>query len=43
MADKTISIRITEEFHKEIKIKIAKDGITLKDYILGLIKKDLKF
>lgn len=41
MAEKTISIRVTEDFHKEIKIKIAKDGISLKDYILNLIKKDL--
>lgn len=42
MAEKTITIRVAEELHKEIKVKIAQDGISLKDYILELIEKDLK-
>lgn len=41
MSEKTIAIRIDEEFHKKIKIRLAETGLTLKDYILGLIDKDL--
>lgn len=41
MAEKTITIRIDEELHKDIKVHIAKKGISLKDYLLELIKKDL--
>lgn len=42
MPDKTITIRVSEELHKEIKIKIAHKGVSLKDYILELIENDLK-
>lgn len=41
MADKTITIRITEDQHREIKVEAAKRGLTVKDYILELVKKDL--
>lgn len=41
MAEKTITIRIDEELHKDIKVHIAKKGISLKDYLLELIEKDL--
>lgn len=42
MAEKTITIRVDEETHRKIKIRIAQEGVTLKDYILNLINKDLK-
>jgi len=42
MSDKTITIRVTQELHKQIKVKIAKKGISLKDYLIDLIEKDLK-
>lgn len=42
MSEKTITIRVNEELHKEIKIEIAQKGISLKDYVLGLIEKDLE-
>lgn len=42
MAEKTITIRISEELHKDVKIKIARSGVTLKDYLVNLIKEDLK-
>lgn len=41
MAEKTITIRIGEDLHKDIKVNIAKKGISLKDYIVELIKQDL--
>lgn len=41
MAEKTITIRIDDELHKDIKVNIAKKGISLKDYVVGLIKSDL--
>jgi predicted HicB family RNase H-like nuclease len=41
MAEKTITIRIDEKLHRDIKIHIAKEQLALKDYIVGLIQKDL--
>lgn len=41
MGEKTLAFRIDEEFHRDLKIKLAKKGITLKDYVIGLIKSDL--
>lgn len=41
MNQKTITIRVDEDLHKEIKVKIARQGISLKDYVVGLIEKDL--
>lgn len=40
--EKTITIRITEELHKEVKLKCVQEGVTLKDYLIELIEKDLK-
>lgn len=42
MSEKNIGIKVNEELYREIKIKIAKEGKTLKEYILELVKKDLK-
>lgn len=45
MADnkiKSITVRMTEDLHRELKIKVAEDGITLQDYIIKLIEADLK-
>ena len=39
--EKTINIRVPIELHQQIKIHIAKQGITLKDYMLKLIEDDL--
>ena len=40
--DKAINFKVDESFYKEIKIHIAKEGITLKDYVIQLIKQDLE-
>lgn len=40
--EKTINFKVDEEFYKEIKIKVATEGITLKDYIINLIRDDLE-
>jgi len=42
IADKTINFKVDEGFYREIKIRIAIKDKTLKDYIIELIKKDLK-
>lgn len=42
MSEKTITIRIDEDFHKNIKMEIAKRGISLKEYVVNLLKEDLK-
>ena len=42
MSDKTIAFTVDEEFHKEIKIRIADTGQFLKGYIISLIREDLE-
>lgn len=41
MSEKNIGIKVDAELYKKIKVKIAQEDITLKDYILTLIQKDL--
>lgn len=40
--EKTINFKVDEELYKRIKINIAKEGKTLKEYVIELIKKDLE-
>ena len=40
--EKAINLKVDEDFYKQIKVKIALGGITLKDYVIGLIKADLE-
>ena len=42
MEEKTINFKIDSELYKEIKIKIAKEGKTIKQDLTDLIKKDMK-
>lgn len=42
MEEKNIGIKVDAELYKKIKVKIAQEGITLKEYILKLIQKDLE-
>lgn len=39
--EKTINFKIDAELYKKIKIKIAEEDISLKQYMLSLIKNDL--
>lgn len=39
---KSMTIRINEDLHTKIKIRVAKQGITITDYILKLVEEDLK-
>ena len=39
---KGVIIELDEEFHKQLKIFCFTNGITLKDYISGCVKKDLE-
>lgn len=41
MSEKNIGIKVDAELYKKIKVKIAQEDISLKDYILALIQKDL--
>lgn len=41
ISEKTITIRISEDLHKAVKIKIAQESVSLKDYIVSLIQNDL--
>jgi len=40
--EKTITIRVPDDLHKQIKMEATKMGITIKDYLLALVEKDLK-
>lgn len=42
MPERNIAIRVDEELFKKIKKKLAENGMTLKDYIISLVNKDLK-
>lgn len=42
MPDKTIAIRVNEEIFKKVKIRLAENGMTLKDYVIKLIEQDLQ-
>lgn len=41
MEERTLAFRVEEELHRRLKVKLANEGITLKDYVIGLIKSDL--
>ncbi|MBQ7446239.1 MAG: hypothetical protein IJS71_09965 [Clostridia bacterium] len=41
MEERTMAFRVDEELHRTLKVKLAAEGITLKDYVIGLIKSDL--
>lgn len=40
--DKTITIRLSSEMHKRIKVRSAEIEMTITDYLLELVEKDLK-
>lgn len=42
MTEKTITIRITEEEHRKIKVEAANRGLSIKNYLLELVKMDLE-
>lgn len=41
MEERTLAFRVDEDLHRTLKIKLASEGVTLKDYVIGLIKSDL--
>ena len=40
--ERSIHFKVDEQFYKQIKIRVAIEGKTLKDYVIELIKKDLE-
>ena len=40
--DKKMTIRVEEDFHKQIKIRATLLGVTITDYLLNLVKEDLE-
>ena len=40
--EKAINFKIDSELYKKIKIKTVMEDITIKQYILALIKKDIQ-
>ena len=39
---RNIAFPVDDELHREIKIQATREGITTKDYIIALVKKDLE-
>jgi predicted DNA binding CopG/RHH family protein len=39
--ERNIAIRVDEELFKKIKVQLADNGMTMKDYIISLIEEDL--
>lgn len=42
MNEKTITIRVPEDFHRQVKVKSASEGLSVKDYLIKLVEEDLK-
>ncbi len=42
MTERNIGFKVSDEFYKKIKVRIANEGKTLKEYITELIEKDLE-
>ncbi len=38
---KTITIRMNDELHKKLKLKMAHDEKTIQDHVIQLLEKDL--
>lgn len=39
---KSMTVRLTEQEFKEIKIKLINDGKSFQEYVMELIKRDMK-
>ena len=42
MPERTLAIRVDEELYRKVKLRLAEKDITLKDYLVSLIEKDLE-
>ena len=42
MPERNLAIKVDDETFKKIKVRIALEGKTLKEYLLELIEKDLE-
>jgi len=40
---KTIHIRLSEELHQKLRIKVANENITIQDWVEKLITDNIKF
>lgn len=39
---KNIVLRVDRDFHQQVKLYVTMNNMTLQDYIVGLIKKDME-
>lgn len=39
---KLIGVRVDEEMHRQMKLYTVSQGITIQDYLMDLIKQDMK-
>ncbi|EDK35262.1 Hypothetical protein CKL_3259 [Clostridium kluyveri DSM 555] len=43
VSTKGVTIRFSDELHTAMKLKTVKEQITIQDYIIKLVKNDLRF
>lgn len=39
---KQLSVRVNEKIHKQMKLYAVEQGITIQEYLMNLIKKDME-
>ena len=42
ISEKTLAIRVDEDFYKKVKLRLAENGMTLKNYFVELVENDIK-
>jgi predicted DNA-binding protein len=42
LAVKAINFKVDDDLYKRVKVRVALDGKTMKDYIIELIEQDLE-
>ena len=42
MSERNLGFKVDSEFYRQIKILLAQEGKTLKEYVIELIQKDME-
>ena len=40
--EKAINFKVDPDLYKEVKVKVAHEGVTIKEYVITLIRQDLE-
>lgn len=42
ISEKTLAIRVDEDFYKKVRFRLAENGMSLKNYFIMLVENDIK-